>query len=113
MAKSDKTEEPTAPPEESQQGADQGSPSPNSPDPNPTATSDELPGEQDVGQGEIQAKVDIEEEQGFRGIKVDPTPNENYTVDGVTSGAPTPENDQSARAEAKAGLKVEGPEPLP
>ena len=34
-----------------------------------------------------------EQEQGFRGSEVDPTPNENYTVAGVTSGAPTPETD--------------------
>lgn len=39
-------------------------------------------------------------EQGFRGAKVDPTPNENYTVDGVTSNAPTPETDPGLAAEA-------------
>lgn len=42
---------------------------------------------------EVQAKVDEETEQGFRGIEVDPTPNENYTVAGVTAGKPTPETD--------------------
>lgn len=47
---------------------------------------------------QIQKVVDRESEQGFRGIEVDPTPNENYTVAGVTSGAPTPEtDDQQAR----------------
>lgn len=30
-------------------------------------------------------------EVGYLGTKVDPTPNESYTVDGVTSGAETPE----------------------
>jgi hypothetical protein len=34
-----------------------------------------------------------EQEQGFRGVEVDPTPNENYTIAGVTNGAPTPETD--------------------
>ena len=44
-----------------------------------------------------------EQAQGFRGLKVDPTPNENYTVAGVTSGAPTPETDEGAAdAAAKA-----------
>lgn len=42
---------------------------------------------------DIQAKADQEAKQGFRGTEVDPTPNENYTVAGVTSGAPTPETD--------------------
>lgn len=41
----------------------------------------------------VQAKVDQEQAQGFRGTEVDSTPNENYTVAGVTSGAPTPETD--------------------
>jgi hypothetical protein len=31
--------------------------------------------------------------QGFRGVATDETPNENYTVAGVTSGKPTPETD--------------------
>ena len=39
-------------------------------------------------------------EQGFRGAKVDPTPNENYTVAGVTGNAPTPETDSGLAAEA-------------
>jgi hypothetical protein len=40
-------------------------------------------------------------EQGFRGTEVDPTPNENYTVAGVTSGAPTPETDVDSAVEAR------------
>lgn len=32
-------------------------------------------------------------ERGYWGAVSDPTPNENYTVQGVTSGAPTPETD--------------------
>lgn len=41
--------------------------------------------------GDVQSQMDEEQEQGFRGTKVDETPNENYTVSGVTSGAETPE----------------------
>lgn len=32
-----------------------------------------------------------EAEQGFRGVQVDSTPNENYTLKGVGRGLPTPE----------------------
>lgn len=39
----------------------------------------------------VKEAVAKESEQGFRGQRTDPTPNENYTVKGVTSGAPTPE----------------------
>jgi hypothetical protein len=42
-----------------------------------------------------------EQEQGYRGVTVDPTPNENYTVAGVTSGKPTPETDDKARTKAR------------
>lgn len=42
---------------------------------------------------QVQEAVDKETEQGFRGVEVDPTPNENYTLQGVTSGKPTPETD--------------------
>lgn len=41
----------------------------------------------------IGERIEQEQKQGFRGTEVDPTPNENYTVAGVTSGAPTPETD--------------------
>lgn len=55
----------------------------------------------DGGAAEVQAKVDAENEQGFRGVRVDPTPLENYTLDGVTSGKPTPETDADAAAKAR------------
>lgn len=51
--------------------------------------------------GQVQETVDQETEQGFRGIEVDPTPNENYTVAGVTSGAPTPETDDEQARKAR------------
>lgn len=50
----------------------------------------------------VQEQTDKDEEQGFRGVKVDPTPNENYTVAGVTAGKPTPETDEKAAAAATA-----------
>lgn len=56
----------------------------------------------DSGEAEVQAKVDEENEQGFRGTRVDPTPLENYTVAGVTSGAPTPETDEDQAEKARA-----------
>lgn len=54
-----------------------------------------------------------ETEQGFRGVEVDPTPNEAYTVQGVTSGAPTPETDDGAaeaarKSQADAQAKATG-----
>jgi hypothetical protein len=48
----------------------------------------------DAGQAEVQKNVDEAEEQGFIGVEVDETPNENYTVAGVTSGKPTPETER-------------------
>lgn len=54
------------------------------------------PAAPDAGASQVQAKMDEETDQGFRGVKVDPTPNEAYTVQGVTSGAPTPETEPPA-----------------
>jgi hypothetical protein len=45
----------------------------------------------DAGQAEVQERFDQEQEQGYRGAVPDATPNEHYTVEGVTSGKPTPE----------------------
>lgn len=55
----------------------------------------------DGGASEVQAKVDEAQAQGFEGVRVDPTPLENYTLDGVTSGKPTPETDEKAAAKAR------------
>lgn len=49
---------------------------------------------------EVQANMDEINDQGYHGYRVDPTPLENYTVAGVTSGAPTPETDADAAAKA-------------
>ncbi len=42
-------------------------------------------------QDQVQKVVDQETEQGFRGVEVDQTPNENYTVAGQAKGADVPE----------------------
>lgn len=49
----------------------------------------------------LQSTADKETAQGFRGIEVDPTPNEHYTVAGVTAGKPTPETDLDAAKEVR------------
>jgi hypothetical protein len=56
----------------------------------------------DLGLDEVQAKADEELADGYRGVKVDPTPNEHYTVDGVLAEKPTPETDEDAAREAAA-----------
>ncbi len=66
----------------------------------------------ELGGKEVQAKMDKEQEQGFRGFVPDSTPNQNYTVKGVTAGAPTPENNPQAAAEAGSSKFVQvNPEP--
>lgn len=49
-------------------------------------------GADDLGASEVQAKFDEAAEKGYFGEVPDETPNENYTLKGVTSGKPTPEN---------------------
>lgn len=51
--------------------------------------------------GPVQEQVDRETERGYRGHKVDPTPDENYTLAGQVAGAPTPETDEDAREAAR------------
>lgn len=53
------------------------------------------------GNEAVQKLTDKETEQGYTGTVPDPTPNENYTVAGVTSGAPTPETDEGAAEAAR------------
>ncbi len=52
---------------------------------------------------QVQAAVDEETEQGFRGTKVDPTPNENYSLE-TSPDAPTPESDPESAAKAREVL---------
>jgi hypothetical protein len=56
-----------------------------------------------LGADEVQAKMDEEQEKGYRGTKGDPTPNENYTVAGVTKNLPTPETDPAQAAKVGSG----------
>lgn len=49
--------------------------------------------------------MDRETRQGFRGVEVDTTPNENYTLAGVTSGAPTPETDEAQAEQVRKDQK--------
>lgn len=59
---------------------------------------------------EVHANVDIDTERGFRGVEVDPIPNENYTVAGVLSSAPTPETDADTADTVEAHVrKLAGP----
>lgn len=53
----------------------------------------------------VQEKVDKETAQGFRGVEVDSTPNENYSVAGVTSGAPTPETDEAQAEQVRKDMR--------
>lgn len=52
-----------------------------------------------------QAVIDKETEQGFRGVEVDSTPNEAYTLAGVTSGMPTPETDPEQAEQVRKDQK--------
>lgn len=45
----------------------------------------------DKAEVEVQKAVDEETEKGFRGVEVDSTPNESYTVAGQLAGAEVPE----------------------
>lgn len=55
---------------------------------------------------QVNEAVKVETDQGFRGVEVDPTPNENYTLAGQNAGAPVPETDEEA-AEAARLAQVE------
>lgn len=53
----------------------------------------------DAGQAEVQKKMDAAEEQGFIGVEVDPTPNEEYSLEKPGSWK-VPEADPAAAAKA-------------
>lgn len=55
------------------------------------------PATDDAGQAEVQAKFDEINGKGYFGEVPDETPNENYTLAGVTSGKPTPETDRAKK----------------
>lgn len=45
-------------------------------------------------QEELQRTVDEAEAKGYYGIETDSTPDRHYSLEGVTSGLPTPETDR-------------------
>lgn len=53
----------------------------------------------------VAAAINDAAEKGHFGGTVDPTPRENYSVAGVTSGKPTPETDEKAAEAARAALR--------
>ena len=57
--------------------------------------------EKDKAADAVQKQLDVETDQGYRGVAVDPTPNENYTLAGQNAGKPTPETDERAAAKAR------------
>ncbi|MYR29803.1 MULTISPECIES: hypothetical protein [unclassified Streptomyces] len=52
----------------------------------------------------VQDQVDAAEARGYLGVAVDPTPNENYTLAGVTAGKRTPESDPEYAREVRQQL---------
>lgn len=60
----------------------------------------------DVGQAEVQAKTDAAEEKGFIGSQIDPTPNENYSLE-TGPEAPTPETDPELAQKAKVAVDAD------
>jgi hypothetical protein len=51
----------------------------------------------DLGASEVQARFDEANAKGYFGETPDETPNENYTLAGVTSGKPTPETERGKK----------------
>lgn len=73
------------------------------------ATDKKAQGPADYGKSQVDAAVQEDEDKGYHGTKVDPTPNEAYTVAGVTAGMPTPETDPALRAAAEVEVGLEQP----
>jgi hypothetical protein len=67
---------------------------------NSVASTDTAP-DADLGQKEIQEAFDVANAQGFFGITTDPTPDENYTLQGQAKGLPTPETDRDQAAKVR------------
>jgi hypothetical protein len=45
-------------------------------------------------QDELQERVEDAEAKGYYGVESDPTPDRHYSLEGVTSGLPTPETER-------------------
>ncbi len=69
---------------------------------NPKASSGTI--KSDAGEKEMQNQFDEANEQGFFGTEVDPTPNENYSLQGGPAGEGTPETDAGAFAKAQKAI---------
>ncbi len=61
------------------------------------------------GGEQVQAAMDETQARGYQGARTDPTPLENYTLAGVTSGKPTPETSTEAHAKAQEALRYVRP----
>lgn len=51
---------------------------------------------------DVAGEFNADPAHGYFGVQIDPTPNENYSVAGVISGAPTPETDPEHAAAVRA-----------
>lgn len=63
--------------------------------------------DRDAGAAQMQDMVDAAEAKGYIGVSPDPTPRENYSVKGVTSGKPTPETDPEMAAKAQRRVPLD------
>lgn len=59
----------------------------------------------DTATEQVQKRMDEDLARGFRGVEVDPTDNEAYSIQGVTSGAATPETDDDHAATVREHLR--------
>lgn len=60
--------------------------------------------QQDPAAEAVQHAMAKAQERGYFGVEQDQTPNENYTVAGVTSNAPTPETDAEQAKKAQGDV---------
>ncbi len=63
----------------------------------PKTSSDKPSAEAKAAAGDLPERVAKANEQGYYGETPDDTPNENYTLKGVTSGKPTPETERGTK----------------
>lgn len=65
--------------------------------PNESPKSGTTSADKPAGGDEVQAAFDEAAKKGYFGETPDKTPRENYTVEGVGAGLPTPESDPEIR----------------
>lgn len=71
---------------------------------NPDSPHFTAPTNDDLGQSQVQERMNEATEQGFIGAQVDPTPHENYSLQ-TPQDAPTPETDPDLQAQADAAIR--------